>query len=478
MANFPSSVSTDANLYVAVNGLQTTLASNALITDTTLTLTSTSGFPTTGAVVLGNSEVVFYTGISGATLTGCTRGSDGTTASAWPSGSVAAAAIVAAHHNLLKNEIIAVETALGAGFAKGNLTAGSAKIAVTGGTGAVIGSGTSVDLGSVSLENLSDVSVSSPSSGQGLQWNGSAWINATPSGNYSVGQDNILINGGFEFWQRGGSFSAPANNAYTADRWKVSTNNAADAVISANSSTTDNSGTSAQVVISGSPSGSNWFLVNLIENYSDYAGKTITVTARVKCSVTNAVRVFLYDGVTQPLSSYHSGSGNWETLTVSLTVSSAPTLLRVGLGFGGNGDMQNGTYYFDNVMLVLGSQASVFVPTDHATELNQCQRYFNQIAGTASEFLTTSLHDSTTVSRGPIRFPVRMRVSPTLTVYGQTAFVVVSLGGNYTATAASPGSQTPDGFLLNVTVSGLTTGGCGLIATLNSTAYITADAEI
>jgi hypothetical protein len=235
MANFPTSVSTDANLYIAVNGLQTTLASPATDTDTTLTLASTSSFPTTGMVTIDNNEVVAYTGISGAQLTGCTRGADGTTALPHNTGVTVGLTVVAAHHNRLKDEIIAVEGALGAGFAKGNLseatsavllvsggtsavigsgttievkqssgsqsgylsstdwttfnnkqntittgnlTAGSSKIAVSGGTGAVIGSGTSVDLGSVTLDDLSNVVVPSPATNDILTYNGTNWVNA------------------------------------------------------------------------------------------------------------------------------------------------------------------------------------------------------------------------------------------------------------------------------------------------------------
>lgn len=118
MANFPTSVSTNANLYIAVNGLQTTLAANILSTDTTIQLTSTTSFPTAGFVTIENNEVVSYTGISGANLTGCTRGADGTTALAHNTGVTVGATVVAAHHNLLKDEVIAIETALGAGYAQ------------------------------------------------------------------------------------------------------------------------------------------------------------------------------------------------------------------------------------------------------------------------------------------------------------------------------------------------------------------------
>src|SRR5258708_39831445 len=118
MANFPTSVSTNANLYIAVNGLQTTLALAATNSDTTLTLASTTGFPTTGLVTIDNSEVVSYTGVSGATITGCTRGADGTTAASHAQGVTVGLTVVAAHHNLLKDEVIAIETALGAGYAQ------------------------------------------------------------------------------------------------------------------------------------------------------------------------------------------------------------------------------------------------------------------------------------------------------------------------------------------------------------------------
>jgi len=108
-ANYPSSVSSSTNLYTSVNGLQTVLGSSCGSSDVTLTLASTTGFPTVGAVTLDNSEVVFYTGISGATLTGCTRGADGTTATSHTAGVTVGATVVAQHHNSQNLEIIAIE---------------------------------------------------------------------------------------------------------------------------------------------------------------------------------------------------------------------------------------------------------------------------------------------------------------------------------------------------------------------------------
>lgn len=129
MANYPTSISTNANLYIAVNGLQTTLASAINNSVTTIPLTSTSGFPTTGLVTINNLEVVSYTGISGSNLTGCTRGADGTSALAHNAGVTVGLTVVAAHHNLLKDEIIAIETSLGTNLS--NVLANPSAVALT-----------------------------------------------------------------------------------------------------------------------------------------------------------------------------------------------------------------------------------------------------------------------------------------------------------------------------------------------------------
>lgn len=117
-AKWPISVATDADLYTAVNALATTLASTITDSQATISLASTTGFPTAGAVLI-DQEIVFYTNISGNDLTGCVRGSDGTTQAAHTAGVPVSHMVVAFHHNGLKDEIEAIETSL-------NLTASRA----------------------------------------------------------------------------------------------------------------------------------------------------------------------------------------------------------------------------------------------------------------------------------------------------------------------------------------------------------------
>jgi hypothetical protein len=66
---------------VTVPGQTTTLNGAITDSDTTITLTSASGFSAAGTVRIGN-ELITYTGISTNDLTGCTRGTNSTTAAA------------------------------------------------------------------------------------------------------------------------------------------------------------------------------------------------------------------------------------------------------------------------------------------------------------------------------------------------------------------------------------------------------------
>jgi hypothetical protein len=111
MAQYPTSAATDSNLYIAKNNLSTVLNETLTAGDTTITVVSTANFPTTGYITI-EQEAISYTGISGNDFTGCTRGADGTVGVGHASGLQVFHHSVAAHHNLLKDEIKAIETDL------------------------------------------------------------------------------------------------------------------------------------------------------------------------------------------------------------------------------------------------------------------------------------------------------------------------------------------------------------------------------
>ena len=61
------------------DGVSTTLSAGINATATTIALTSTTGFATSGTILIGTEEIT-YTAISGSNLTDCVRGVNGTTA--------------------------------------------------------------------------------------------------------------------------------------------------------------------------------------------------------------------------------------------------------------------------------------------------------------------------------------------------------------------------------------------------------------
>lgn len=269
---------------------------------------------------------------------------------------------------------------------------------------------------------------------QGMQVNGTTTLSAinTTNINGSFPNPNILINGGFEFWQRSSSTTAPANGAYVADRWKVETAEVTGVTISTDTTTKDNGTYSAKVIVTSASGGNNWRLSQAIENYAAYAGKTITFSARIYTVTANAIRLRIDDNVTATNSSaYHTGSG-WETLSLTFNVSSSASQLVVYVGMIANGDKKVGTYYFDSGMLVVGNQPITFIPDNYQSELAKCQRYYEKSYPLASPpgspvstdayWMPATLQGANT-PEGSVVYKVKKRINPTVTLYTYTTGV-------------------------------------------------------
>jgi hypothetical protein len=112
MAIYPGAGASDSNLYIAVNATSTQLTDNPLSNSaTTVNVTDATAFPTVGFISIDN-EIISYTGKTGTSFTGCGRGADGTTAASHVQNSQVFHNVIAAHHNALKDEVIAVEVDL------------------------------------------------------------------------------------------------------------------------------------------------------------------------------------------------------------------------------------------------------------------------------------------------------------------------------------------------------------------------------
>ena len=85
-----------------------TLSADVEILDTTISLTSVSGFPASGRIKI-NDEIITYASLSGSALTGCVRGVNNTTAAAHTSGDAVTCAtliVTEINHGALENDFV------------------------------------------------------------------------------------------------------------------------------------------------------------------------------------------------------------------------------------------------------------------------------------------------------------------------------------------------------------------------------------
>ena len=195
--------------------------------------------------------------------------------------------------------------------------------------------------------------------------------------NVKANLPNIIINGGMEIWQRGTSFVSPPTLTNVADKWEFGFSGSPVPTVSREASVIS-TGKYALKIATTVASGTGVYVLNYIENYESYKGKTVTLSARVNASVASRVRIKLYDGVTIANSSYHSGGSAYETLTVSLTISASATTLLAQIGIFGD-SVPITSFYADDVMLVVGDQSVAYVTEDPQQEVARCKRYYEKI---------------------------------------------------------------------------------------------------
>jgi len=235
-------------------------------------------------------------------------------------------------------------------------------------------------------------------------------------------QVNILDNGGFEIWQRGTSFAGlSTNNVYTADRWETDMSGGAVMTISQNSANVDSGSFSLDMNITtvGTASAS---IKQLIENYLAYAGKTVTCSVRVKTSLTG-FHIELFDGIGGVTAgNNHSGSGNFETLTCTRTISASATSLRIYIGWPSQPPSGTGHSYVDSAILTVGTGTPVFQVLHPEVDLERCQRYYQ--LGNLDHWSPIWRQDASNQGTNTtVPFRVSMRVAPTVTFTNKFALL-------------------------------------------------------
>jgi hypothetical protein len=322
-------------------------------------------------------------------------------------------------------------------------------------------------------------------------------------GQWAAGK-NKIINGDFGVWQRGTSFTNPANGDYNADRNRISFNGTgASRVVSRQTFTPGTAPVSGyegeyflRVAQTVAGSGQT-FLTPLLYNIEDVrtlAGQTATFSFWAKAGA----NVSLSGTFSQNFGSGGSASVTTSIGTASLTTSWQRFTFTVaipsisGKTVGTSSFLQ---YYFDSgsptavqtldfwgFQLEAGSTASPFQTATGTKqgELAACQRYYVRQGGnTAYEAMGIGSANQTTTCVVPVSVPVTLRTSPSAIDFS-TLSLNTGNGAEIAVTACTilyAGTNKP--VVYATVASGLTIGTFYQLRTNNSTAgYLGLSAEL
>jgi hypothetical protein len=289
---------------------------------------------------------------------------------------------------------------------------------------------------------------------------------------------NILVNGGFEIWQRGSIFNNPATLAYTADKWMFETNGSANTQIE-RSGVAYEGNYSASLVLNSIGSSTFLNLRQDVESPIKYRGKTLTLSMRVRANTANAVYIQMTDSAGSVVSSFHTGGDTYELLTVTKAIYASTTELIIRVSWN---TTFTPTKYFvaDSAMLVLGNQPIDYVPEDQQIQLARCQRYCQVIGGAAGTVeQAVGMCYSTTAFETHARLPVEMASAPVATVVSPTswrAYNSALSGIATTSLAASASGQKSSVYMVGTVASGLVAGNATMLSSNGGSAYILLEA--
>jgi hypothetical protein len=308
-----------------------------------------------------------------------------------------------------------------------------------------------------------------------------------------AGGKNAIINGGFDIWQRGTSFTNPGTGqTFTTDRWSAYMGNGT--VTQDTSLVNANSRFGLRVTATAS---SNYSLLTIIEtlNALPLAGKTVTLSGyyagtlginpAVALNYSTTVDDSLFNintGATVVSSSLPTVTGSFQRFSVTYSLSSTAKTLRVSIDLL---SMVNTNFVtLSDIQLELGSVATTFTRAGGTIqgELAACQRYywrFTVPTGYANLAPSAGIAASTTVARFAFLPPVPMRTTPTSLDY--STLILYDTSATPAVTSAAHSAYTTASVMgIDFTVaSGLTQYRPYQLLSSNSTsAYLGASAEL
>ena len=315
---------------------------------------------------------------------------------------------------------------------------------------------------------------------------GNAMLRAeTPQEQFNLigaGRKNLIINGGFDVWQRGTSFT-PTGADYMADRWFMGGGDYACTATKQASTLPDGSEVNT-MRISYTASGTNYIdLYQGIENFKALSGKTVTLSCWIK---TNISSLSYRQYSTQQFGSVAVADGQWHKLVSTVQLGAITGVNRganspfFGPTSGGTIVTKSGDYFeITQFQLELGSVATPFEHRSYGEELALCQRYYCQSyeSGTLAGSVTYEgalfryLDGTHNWATFPFQFPTPMRLKPSMRIYNPATGALNSMSNdasNKVCGITAHGTQTARARISNITTYQST----------SFTFHYTADAEL
>ncbi len=319
---------------------------------------------------------------------------------------------------------------------------------------------------------------------------------------------NKLLNGDFQVWQRGTTFTDPTGiaNMYTADRWAAFRGAWTAGITVTQQSVQVNSKSIRVQRNSGNTSTAAMQLNQSLEtiDVKKLAGKTVALQLKAlkganfsAASSALTVQIVYGTGTDGNLGSGFTGQVAAGTLEATLTatntqftltaaIPSNATQLAVQITYTPSGEFgaAGAADYFEvtDVQLEESPVATPFERRFYGLELSLCQRYFVRLVDkTGNHSIGTGVAISATAMQLHRYLGVEMRIAPALTLSGAANFICInSTGGTAgTATAITLGLTKSNFVRFDVSVaSGLVAGNSASCQSQNTSATLDLSAEL
>ena len=314
-------------------------------------------------------------------------------------------------------------------------------------------------MSSISVNTITDASGGATTSINGF----------TPSVSNMAGR-NRIINGNFDIWQRGTSFTGNFTNSYGADRWAQGQFQTGP---QSRQTITQGQGPTSQYCIRISDTnatGSRSALSQMIEsvNSIDLAGQQVTLSFWIRFSAASRPDNSVFD---YQLSEYdsvdpvHLSTGATRTNGTNISSGSLPTvwtkytktitagasMKNLGVRFLFN-DLRTasseGDFWYEvaEVQVEAGSVATPFEHRQYGQELALCQRYYYVLSAASNQntFFSSTSGYTSTQALCVIPFSNTMRTNPSLVTSGTASDYRLIMGGSFLTCSSVPTMDQPN----------------------------------